>query len=575
MTRDTDRTEIEASAQLDDADPQGVTTTTSRRTFLKGAAVGATACAVGVSSTGTVAAAPWEDYTVKDAAKDALLATSPAAYGVDYLMGTDYVDEAQTRIANYAHRRYGDMRDYSGYTGHDALLTEIETGMKEMQLANEKVMTSVGNNIQAADNVAIAKGQVAVAEALNAGKSESEAQNDMEAVIDEYFSKIEENIINHWNTQWDQVCHMALENYEHPDSPDPKNRWKCTETSSDGGHWVIGDNLYGDNYHTVQYELYDGRVLDVHGLARYNSTSNADSYVFPSQKIARLQDSNVSNPEEIWLMQDTSSTQEADAYEYVMDPTAFGTHFDKVQTTRDDVHAELTGYVTDVYGSYEAGEVDVSEVVDPTTYATEMSTDNNRGFRQAAAAQLGIPTNADENVVITIHWPDQEDSTIWTDLYTDHQPTDANGNAVPWQVGTTYSPSSWTEPLFIVFEDDEGNSEMSQLEEDFTVEEAYDQDGVEIEEFDNEQTTTHTSDVNKLQEELDQLQEEQVRLIEKFQDEGGPAGGTTSSGGGPPGFVSWLSDDSIARGLGADGVPNAVPATGGIAGLYAFLAGGT
>lgn len=519
-----------------------MTDLTRRDVLRTAAATGVTAAGAGAATIGAVTAQtvddPWEDYSVTQATKDALTAGNAVAIGVDYLFGTDYVGEARTRLANHAHRSYGDMRDYSGYTGADALHQEIEVGAVEMQQADEKVMTSVLNNIQSADNVAIAKGQVAIAEALNAGKSESQAQNDMEAVIDEFFSQIQQNIINHYETQLSQARHhydqvKAHSNLVH----DGENSILRVQIGADGTIRVIwtasgnGAVLAAESmmeqraYNTdCTYQEYQFTKLDGTTTTITESIHDTSGHYLSCRPAHGYSSGTKSSG---WGLE---SFDDGSDFIY-LEPHRFQDAMDQVVTRRDSVFSDLSGFVSDVYAAYEPGEVDISEIVDPTTYATELSTDNNRGFRQAAASHLGIPTNAQQNVVIDIHWTDREDTKVWTDLYTSYTPTDSDGNKVGWQVGTTYVPSNWSEPLFVVFEDDEGNADMAQLQEDFTLVKAYDKDGNEIDSFNNTQTTTHTSDVQQFQDQLNQLRQEQLRLIEKWEDEDSGGGGGTDNAG--------------------------------------------
>ncbi len=101
----------------------------------------------------------------------------------------------------------GDNRDYSGYTGASALKTEVRAGATEMMSADERVMTSIENNLANSKNVAYAKGKVAAVEEMNAGNSESAATTALQNAIDEYYTTIQKNIINHWEAQWSQWIH--------------------------------------------------------------------------------------------------------------------------------------------------------------------------------------------------------------------------------------------------------------------------------------------------------------------------------------------------------------------------------
>jgi len=113
--------------------------------------------------------------------------------------------------------------------------------------------------------------------------------------------------------------------------------------------------------------------------------------------------------------------------------------------------------------------------------------------------------------------------------------------------GTTTDTTQMTGPFKIVdARDSEGNS----------------LDNVEL----TEGPTYNPSDVSNLQEQLRQTQEEQIRMQERAEEDvSGGGGGST------PGFISYLSSDSILSRVGLDGVPNAVPVVGGLGTVWAFL----
>lgn len=540
-----------------------------RRRFMK--ALGATgAAAAGLSVTGTpiqrAEAVPW-------LAAGAVAAG--AAIGLDYMMGTGYTEEVTTRAANYIHRRFGDDRNYGEYTGATALQEEIAIGGNEMKLADEKVMTSIQNNIQAADNVAYSKGQVAVVEALNNGKSESEADAKMKDAIDKYFSKIQENILIHYNTQADQIRHHYNKIAEHAD---------LTADGTGSIFWIWGRNTSDETVAQGDTGLDTSTGYTVHETgAAFAQTANVGSATYNTIMVELLDGTKKESERVVGGSSDNywagpfpgTSTQadgvvmsfgikdtDGSVVEYFY-PYDYWQSWDEVIATRDSVLADLSGFVTDIYAAYEPGEVDLAGVVDPTTFATELATDtDSEAYRQAAAAQLGIPTSATENVSITIHG--ENEVTIQTDLYTDHSPTDG------FQVGETYNPSSWTEPLFVTYPDSEtGEMDIAQLEDSFTIEAATGPEGNAVDSFDTVSTNAQSANTEELKANLDQLRETQQEMLANQS----PTDGGGGSSGGPPGFVSWLSDDSIGRAVGAEGVPNAVPAVGGVGGIWAWLSG--
>ena len=69
----------------------------------------------------------------------------------------------------------GQGEDLSGYTGKDALQVQIKEQSLTMQTVDERVFSSIENNLVNSETVAFAKGKVAALEKMNAEAPESEA----------------------------------------------------------------------------------------------------------------------------------------------------------------------------------------------------------------------------------------------------------------------------------------------------------------------------------------------------------------------------------------------------------------
>jgi hypothetical protein len=82
-------------------------------------------------------------------------------------------------------------------------------------------------------------------------------------------------------------------------------------------------------------------------------------------------------------------------------------------------------------------------------------------------------------------------------------------------------------------DEESGNrsTNFTQLENPFTVLEATNSEGEEVQEVTPTSQTNQTADVSKLEEELKSIREEQQRLLEKSQEPTGGAGGGFFGGG--------------------------------------------
>ena len=461
-----------------------------RRTFVKG--LGASAATVaGLSRSGAVQNA---------SAVIPLIPLGPAAAGA----GLGYlVNEGVDRFL-------GDERDYSGYTGADALTTEIRTGVTQMRSADERVMTSVQNNLQNSQNVALAKGKSVVLEVMNNEGSESEATTALQDAIDAYFSTIEENIITHGNAQVAQLHHMIDRLEQHSDA----NVGDVFEVGRSDANNTLSGSPGPINTTTEDYTLLNGSTV--------------------TRELLNVEKDGYSGSSTHHLTKESTSTNRTYRLSYVDSggnnveiPPNYHGILDTVASNRDSVNSQLSGFVTDVYSQYAPGDIPTEDLVDPITLATEMGQNTGLASQAAEAAILGIPTSASFSLWLELQDGDGDVTReVEAEMYTTATPTDSDGNAVGWEVGTTYDPANFDPPIYIAYEyiepdSGEKSSDLVELDNPFTVIEATGSDGNEVTSFQNEERINQTADVSKLEEELQQLRDEQQRLQAKAQASGG------------------------------------------------------
>lgn len=505
----------------------------SRRQFVKGAGAATGAAVVGGGSAALDRGPVGNAEAIAPIIAGAAIA---GAAGVGYLMETA------------ADKYLGDERDYSGYTGADALKTEVMAGFTEMKSADERVMTSIENNVTNSENVALAKGKAAIIEAMNNGATEAEANTAMTEAIDGYFSTIQKNIVTHYQSQTNQIAHHfdQLENHSNTSGGSIIKVW---EKISAG--WYAAASRTELSPQTITF--LDGSTYDL-TVHEYHENQNQTELQtkFP--------------PIETY-----DSAKPADGKGLAYQPNNGGGFyplnrphdtFTQVQTTRDNVNSNLSGFVADVYAAYAPGDIPTEELVDPITAATELAQNyDGYQFRGAQAAMLGIPTSKNTGVTMTIHYS-EGDSTVLADMFTDYQPTDGSGNPVDFRKDTTYDPTGWGKPLYISYNhtDSDGteSGDFIQLETSFTIDKVTNESGDELDNFRPESRTNQTADVTKIEEELDKIRQAQIDLQNEAEEE------TSGTGGGAGGGFFSTTD-----------LPVGVLAAGGAALALVFGRGGS
>lgn len=504
------------------------------------------ATAVGVGSAATIGGAHRMGVSPVGSASaiaPLVLAGYAGAAGLGYLMYKN------------AEKATGQQRDYSGYTGYDALQLSVYEDGIEAKSVDERVMTSIENNLQNSENVGLAKGKAALVTALNNGATEQEANNQMTAVVNDYYSTIQENIVTHYKAQQAKMKSMADNSVLHPEGGgnDAFRAW------TDGGR------------HENVIEIADGP-----GLAPNGSTTvtllNGDELSIPKYQYKIID--GFGDPKTLqteWKKEFMRNGSRHPTFGF-RDPDSgditkyafFRVYdaFDKAVTARDNVNGNLVGLASDLYSAYEPGEIPTEDILDPVTAATELGQNTGLSSRQAAAGMMGIPTSAGFSLRLELQTDSGDKYAVDAEIYTNAQPEDSDGNPGGFKIGKEYDPANFDAPIFVSYqyideETGEESTDFTQILNPFKVLEATDSEGNNVDEVTPDSDINQTADVDKIEEELAQIRNRQQELLETQPEP--PSGGVGA------GFFgsNTPSTGAIAAFVGVLGV------------LYAVAQGGT
>jgi len=382
-----------------------------------------------------------------------------------------------------------------------------------MQTVDERVFTSIENNLANSETVAFAKGKVAALEEMNAEAPESAAVTAMEEAVDDYYSTIQKNILTHWETQISQIHHHVTMAKAHPDvSPGSWFEW--------GGNYPVSNTeRYTINLSLVSGETYVLDSINVTvqaGIHPMDMDSSTVVYVGGSSNLRAF------------------------------NPTEYKNLLSSVASRSSSVKTKLGGFIGDLYAEFGVGDIPTEDVIDPVTAAMQLSQNTGMAGQAAEAAMLGIPTSASFSLSLELQDADGNTFEVEAELYTGASPTDGSGNDTGWEVGVEYDPANFDPPIYVAYEyidteSGEKSSDFVQIDEPFTVIEATDEEGNQVTNIANEKRITQTADVTKLEEELAQLRDEQQRLQQQSQAGGGGGGGGFLDDGGNSTLLAALA----------------------------------
>ena len=344
-----------------------------------------------------------------------------------------------------------------GYTGGLDLRRELYARSVELRDSNAGVAAVMNNRIQDSKNIAWIKGKAAAIEAMNEGKSSTEAETAALAANDEYYSTIQENLLNHWNSVVDRFEHYLTLAEEHSDT-------SGLELCGLGGltnlveYRPVADSFYTANgFKTGGYEEYtlkDGRVMDVRVLYTYgvNSTGSDEWWYHLTQDggdptnstYAAIHNTNKGE------VADPDSGDRVNPVEWTIQL------YNDADTEHSTMASNLSAFVTDAYAGLQSGDISTADMIDPVTLASEYSSSYDStgyyGYAAAQLAMLGVPTDLAANAVIRL---ESDEVTISGTLFVSDPPTEGLA------VGSTYSPGSMgVGDVYFGYSPDSGSQEV-------------------------------------------------------------------------------------------------------------------
>jgi hypothetical protein len=484
-----------------------------RRNYMRAMVGGATA--VGAGSVGVTLGSSDARAVLPAIGVGAAIATGAAA---GYLMNEvqDYVTGPDVDSS-----RYTDLAE-------DQFRASAREDMIEMQYYDDQVLTQVNNLLSNAPNASYSDAKYAAIEQMNMGNTESDATSAATDAVDKFYSVQLTNVLEHWNVQFTK--HNAISTTADTNSynMDKVNIFYDPGADATGTAW----GSPGNNETTQSYSLPNGSSIAV--KTKISGTSNYD--FTPLSTGGRA---------ELWVVNDSISRTDL-----ATDSDQYADIVTKIENQHSTVKSEIQTWVSNVYPSYTSGDISLEDMISASDLADKAP--NEQGFSYAGAdlALLGIE-GADHRYKIDLKTDEQ---IVTGTIY-------AEGRTESLDIGTVYSPSSISGTVWLAYETSDGEggtvSDLIGLQQDFEILSGIDQNGEEVNEvtFSGTNQQTIDTDIQKMQKQLQQIQDLQNKLEEQQQQE------VTSGGGGvlPEGqLIDGISNKILGAGAVAVAIYGAI-----------------
>ncbi len=373
---------------------------------------------------------------------------------------------------------------------------------QEINASNQNHHDTMDGWLTDAREVAMQRGYNAYVRALNNGSSQSAAETAGKEAINQYYSNHERQIINKWNLAIDAAAYdrevdqqestsatIAPYNFDHSLRDTGKHTWQGT-----GNETFTLQNGETVTYRTIEY------------------SSGGTPYT------AALTDGQGGTAIDIGYSHSSSE------YDWIKaaDTSRFASHLDRIENESTDAVSQLETVSQGVYQDYQEGEINNSDLVNPTMLSRQYSPGSE--YQTWAAATLtsvgaGGPENLSQvgQMNLTLN-----DGTNVSGLLM----SDGNPQSGQFDTGQTYDPANIEGAQFVVT-----NDRLREIKEPFTLRSTVTADGEERQNVTIQERNYETTNVTQLKQLYDEIAKTRAEL-EARQSALAGGGGFFGGGGG-------------------------------------------
>ncbi|WP_191906056.1 hypothetical protein [Haloarcula hispanica] len=417
-------------------------------------------------------------------------------------------------------------------TNSDAQQTQLDlyTAGQNQRAQTQNYYNTIDNTLADAKTKARVVGKNAYIRALNNGSSKSAAKTESKNAVRDWYAVRENNLLANYEAQ------MAHWQYMH------------SVANSESG---LTDSVQGDNG-TV--DMYLESLNKGNGRAEWQGTKQLD-YTFVNGSTTTLtynqirMEADYSGAEQgtTRLLGPTNTTvtynsgdvsvggfqvngtSSGDPRYVYWDASETSTRLTEIQQQKDAVVSEMDTLVENTYSSYQAGEINNSDLVDPYVLASQQSPGDD--FQGWAAAQLTLlGTNSPENFdqIGSFNVTTGDGTQYEGVLFSQENP--ASGQ---FENGTTYDTANIGGTQYVVTSD-----RIVELDGTFTIDRITTTNGETTENVTIQKTTYKTTNVTELKQQYEDLAYRRAQIEAREKALKQSAGGGFLGGGSVPPVVA-------------------------------------
>jgi hypothetical protein len=367
---------------------------------------------------------------------------------------------------------------------------DLHAGAASRGQARDAYLTGLDNTLQDSETVAWSKAEIAIAEAYENGKNESQAAAEAKAAIRDYYAVRQKNLEQSWDADLQTVDYIR--NVSSNDS-DIDGSFSLSPDSGGFPEATRGIATTGT------LTLVNGSTIETPRIEIDRDNSGGTGWTNDG-----IQDTNAD-----WTLSYSGGNDTT----VVVPQDRYKSAWTQIETQSSGLTAEVDPYVTSVYDGLENGTINSSDVISKAAYVGELGTD----YQNATTSGQGNVYNSIGALgALGLDVPELNGTGTITVEYTANGSTQtADGllaaRAAPsgsWESNTTYNASQISGPVYLAKTD----GEIVSLDGEFTVSEIRDRDGNSIQNVTAERVAYQTTNASELQAKLDSLEEYRAQI---------------------------------------------------------------
>lgn len=388
----------------------------------------------------------------------------------------------------------------------DATETHIEVSTHVDTVGTSSKTLNVVMENQATDGsrtVAWSKGKAAAIRAMNNGSTEAETKTAAKEAVTDYYTTMQYNLLLSKNDSVNKQEYLE-EVYKSQGSLSGEFITAAIPSNS--------QSKAGWTTNTV--DMLNGSTVPVRTVETSYNTNPGSLLWYPSSMAnSTTGDGNLGEYRANYEANVTPSRPNG----VIVNGSETASVFTEIINAEGQMRSNLDLWVGNYYSGYTSGDINETDLLDPSTLAQEFATDyEDTGYYAYAAGDLAVQgTNGTFNESFTIVL---NDSTVLNGtLFTDWSPSATNGN---FETGHTYQIDQATAPVYFAT-----NDGLRLIQQDFEITELTNvQTGETVNSTQLENYNRQTADTGLTAEQLAQLLELRQELDEKQANAGGGGG---------------------------------------------------